>query len=1352
MFDSRGLYARLAVASLFIVLCSIAWPAYAIDMKVDRVTINTAIGTSGWQAVTFQQAFSQVPVVITTPTDSNADPASVRIRNVTTTGFEVMLAESQGSDGATSAMSISYFAAEPGTYTFPGSVRLDVFLYATQTQQGRNIASTGWDTVAFSANFSSAPAVVTQIQSANSTPALTVGDVSSPFLEVAVRNVNSNTMQMAIERGETSTTPIATEVIGYIAMESGDQFSLGGATVQALLTADNIQGWSNGCYTTNFASAFASAPLAVAGQNSRDGGDGGWARQCSLSSSAIGLTIDEDVAADSDRSHTTEEVGIIAASQAFHGTRNGRRIEAGSAVIPSSSNPTQWTSVSFPNPFSQTPRVFSLATSQGAGPAALRVRNVTTTGFDIAAFAPTGSAAPPPQMEVDYVAIIPGDHTMPGGEIFEVGSIDTSVYQAGTGGSTGTVDINFNASFGGAPAVLLQIQSINNEPGMDPNAVSEPWMVTAVNSLTASRIRVALDRAEAINGSISSAETLAYFAMSDGANESLVATDNASVDYEAFISPDNILGHDDGCYNNAFSESYASPYAIATQSSRDGNNGGWLRRCALSSSAIGLFVDEDQANDSERTHTTEEASIFVFSRAFEAEINAIDHYAIFHSGTGVTCEAETVTIAAHDASDLGVDAAARTITVSATSSTPGWLPSDVSWALAAGYTGAFSSTNAQATYTFGTGESAVELLLSNTSEADIDIDVVDGDPSITDIEGSAEDPIMSFVDTALRFYNDANGDGDADGNDPIEDSIVAGTPSGQWILRAVQTNNGTGACEARASGPLSVNLGYECIDPNTCVRNDDAEINNVAIADNDFGAATNYNSVTLTFDADGEAPISLEYFDVGEIELHVQLNLPADGSNPAVTLEGTSGLTISRPAALVITSIEDAGGGANPGTSTSGSGFVASEEAFTIIAQARNAVGGLTPNFGNEAIAEGISAEAVSLVMPATGDLPPLSNANAFSATATAGEFSNIALEFREAGTIQLRVRLSDGNYMGTGFDIVGATSGDVGRFYAEELNLVSQSIANGCASGFTYMSDIALTYTPIDLNLTVEAHSARGNVLDNYDGNYPTATLGYASENNDSGSNIAARWGLPSATWVDGIYEITGIDNAGFSRNDVGGLEQADGPFSAIDLGVYVLSSTDSEDFPSADFDMNATTTGDCSLSADCDAITLGSIAAYFGRLALGNANGPATAPLDVLFETQVWDTAANEFLTHTADSCTTIAMADIQFDSSTLSIDANRTVSVGGGTSTGSFDSFIAGGDLSFTNGDAGLNFSGPGAGNNGSFYVDVDLSNTPWLQSDWNQNGDAADDSALPSGEITFGSYRGHDRVHYWREVLK
>ena len=50
----------------------------------------------------------------------------------------------------------------------------------------------------------------------------------------------------------------------------------------------------------------------------RNGNNGGWLRRCSQSSSSIGLTVDEDIDTDSERSHIGEAAGIVAASTAFH--------------------------------------------------------------------------------------------------------------------------------------------------------------------------------------------------------------------------------------------------------------------------------------------------------------------------------------------------------------------------------------------------------------------------------------------------------------------------------------------------------------------------------------------------------------------------------------------------------------------------------------------------------------------------------------------------------------------------------------------------------------------------------------------------------------------------------------------------------------------------------------------------------------------------------------------------------------------------------------------------------------------------------------------------------------------------
>ena len=82
-----------------------------------------------------------------------------------------------------------------------------------------------------------------------------------------------------------------------------------------------------------------------------------------------------------------------------------------------------------------------------------------------------------------------------------------------------------------------------------------------------------------------------------------------------------------------------------------------------------------------------------------------------------------------------------------------------------------------------------------------------------------------------------------------------------------------------------------------------------------------------------------------------------------------------------------------------------------------------------------------------------------------------------------------------------------------------------------------------------------------------------------------------------------------------------------------------------------------------------------------------------------------------------------------------------------TGQFSS-INSSEIRFSSGDAGLSFSAPGAAIvQDSFTVDVDLSDIDWLQFDWNQDGNN-NDTQLPTATMRFKSYRGHDRILYWR----
>jgi len=51
------------------------------------------------------------------------------------------------------------------------------------------------------------------------------------------------------------------------------------------------------------------------------------------------------------------------------------------------------------------------------------------------------------------------------------------------------------------------------------------------------------------------------------------------------------------------------------------DDGGWVRQCSQAAGPLGLTVDEDSDNDSERNHTTESAGIIATSTAFHTNFD-----------------------------------------------------------------------------------------------------------------------------------------------------------------------------------------------------------------------------------------------------------------------------------------------------------------------------------------------------------------------------------------------------------------------------------------------------------------------------------------------------------------------------------------------------------------------------------------------------------------------------------------------------------------------------------------------------------------------------------------------------------
>lgn len=280
--------------------------------------------TPAWTTVTFLQPFNVTPLVFALPTNQGGDPATLRIRNVTTTGFEIVQTEPSANDGQHLAMNTAYVAIEPGDHVLPDGSVISAFTHTTTSFVNRFLPPPRWDNISFTASFSGTPAVLGGIQTVANESGTPPSSPSVPFMDVGIRNVSSNNFQVTLERAESSNGSVTVnETIAILAIDDQVNLSFTDAfgssiVLQSLRTASNIQGWDDGCFTNNYPVAFAATPLAVASANSRTGNNGGWVRRCSESASALGLTIDEDIDNDAERSHVGETASILAASAPFH--------------------------------------------------------------------------------------------------------------------------------------------------------------------------------------------------------------------------------------------------------------------------------------------------------------------------------------------------------------------------------------------------------------------------------------------------------------------------------------------------------------------------------------------------------------------------------------------------------------------------------------------------------------------------------------------------------------------------------------------------------------------------------------------------------------------------------------------------------------------------------------------------------------------------------------------------------------------------------------------------------------------------------------------------------------------------
>lgn len=280
-----------------------------IVMESGRLAV-TQTNSSQWHSVSFSSAI-QDAVVKMFAEDVAGDPFTLRVRNITATGFEFQLDEFDYQDGSTGLETISWIAVAAGSHTLENGTKIQAG-FVTAYDDATAL-------VTFEDNSYSSPVVFSQVSSDNELSAVVTRNHS----------VTASGFSLQMDEEEGNSRAHATEDIGWIAIDAG------GSAGAGLLSGSTGSTVTDSSATINFGGTFSSTPIIIADMQSFDGGDTGYTAGVSISSTQAQVFIDEEQSGDSETNHIAENVGYIALLQGTYSATtpgNADRISGGAGA------------------------------------------------------------------------------------------------------------------------------------------------------------------------------------------------------------------------------------------------------------------------------------------------------------------------------------------------------------------------------------------------------------------------------------------------------------------------------------------------------------------------------------------------------------------------------------------------------------------------------------------------------------------------------------------------------------------------------------------------------------------------------------------------------------------------------------------------------------------------------------------------------------------------------------------------------------------------------------------------------------------------------------------------------------
>lgn len=412
-----------------------------------------------------------------------------------------------------------------------------------------------------------------------------------------------------------------------------------------------------------------------------------------------------------------------------------------------------------------------------------------------------------------------------------------------------------------------------------------------------------------------------------------------------------------------------------------------------------------------------------------------DHILITHSGSALTCQPQTVSLTAcANAACTSNYASSTTVTLS-----PG--------SQSVTFTGTGTGTVSQSTV----GNATLSATGTGITNA-----------STCSNTGGGTSCSMTFATAGLDF--------------PVPDQFSEVLTS--FTLRALKAD-GSNACVPALANTSQV-VKFTCSYANPSTGTLPLRISGTALAGSSTSSCSAAGAnVTLAFNANGQATPTVQYADVGTMNLNASMTL-----NGATLSNATAVPFTVAPAKFLMTAFQ--GTVTNPGaTDGTGSPFIAAGKPFSVLFTAANALNATTPNFGHESTPESATWTG-SLLAPSSGTYPVISPATPVAMSNGQSTTDNII--FNEVGVLKLTASLVNTNGYLNKSALKPTGTVNIGRFYPDHFNtvllnpnlLMSCSSAASCPANYNAgAGTMAYSKQPFDISVT--AYSANGQITTNY-------------------------------------------------------------------------------------------------------------------------------------------------------------------------------------------------------------------------------------------------------------------------------